>query len=392
VLDFVVGGGGGGLVGVGAAIGVLNISNNARASAAGTLWAGGQVRINGTLQEQADQHTFAFGFGFVGLGASVSVMSVSSTSQAALANGAVLNNAASVNINANTQQAFRALTVGAQGGAVAVGASFARIAVGNSGATDTYAGIGANARVGTGQGTVGNITIKAQSNITIDMDTFAMAGGLVGVTANFAFADISADVLADVGAGTRLSSSGNLSVLAGTDHSAKVNVFSLSVGGAAIGLSLARANISPTVTASVGGDIAVGGNITINASHNVDPATGAPIESALANRAALNRLAAARSNANPDTHAGVTEVADGSAHGAYAVAEAPAVGLITAKFSLATAISAANVFSRIKAGSVINAGGTVGLTANGVDQSKARGKGFSISGAGFGLLNADAQA
>ncbi|TAK78891.1 MAG: hypothetical protein EPO12_11675, partial [Aquabacterium sp.] len=388
VADFIVGGGGGGLVGVGASVAVLNVNNNARASASGYLWAGGQIRVNGALEEQIDQHSFAFGAGFVGLGASVSVMNVGSTNYAVLADGVVVNNASSISLAANTKQAFSALTISAQGGAVAVGASFSRIAVGNGGPNveDTHAGIGANAHIGLGSGSVGGISILAKSTITIDQDTYAAAGGAGATTVNFAFAEVKPKVLAEIGNGSQINSTGNISVLAGTDHSAKVNVFSLSVGGLAVGLSLADANIDPDVYATVGGDITAAGNVTVSAAHNVDPATGLPIETGFANRAALARLQKGRDDTD------VEEVAEGSAHGAYALAEAPAVGVVTAKFSIADANSSADVKALITAGAVFNAGGTVNVNANAVDQARARGKGFAVSGAGFGLLNADATA
>ncbi|MBI5616868.1 MAG: right-handed parallel beta-helix repeat-containing protein, partial [Gammaproteobacteria bacterium] len=362
--DFVVGGGGGGLVGVGAAIGVLNVANNARAAAGGTLDAGGGITVNGRLEEHIDQHSFAFGGGFVGLGVGVSVMTVKSTNQAYIADYATVNNAASIGITAATVQDFSALTIGVEGGVVAIGASFSRIAVGNSSVLDTYAGIGVNTNIGQGTGHVGNITIKATSHVGIEMDTYAVAGGIGAGTFNFAFADITPDVHAAIGDGSHISATGNLAVYAGTDHNADTHVFSLSIGGLAAGVSVARATVNPDVAATVGGDINVTGDVTIVAGHEVDPITLQPIN----------------------------HVAGGDVRGAFAEAEAPAVGVITISASIAQADSTATVNAGINAGAVLTATGAIALRSEGVNVAKAKGVGFSFSAAGFGLLNSKATA
>ena len=150
---FNVGTGAAGVAGLGAGVGVLSVANNARASAGGTLAAGGAITVSSNLSETIDQRSYAFEGGIVGLGASVSVMNVRSTSQAFLADGTIVDKAASVAINAVTSERLTAKSLGAQVGAVAGGASFSRVRVSNDGVTDTYAGIGKNARVGTGVGT-----------------------------------------------------------------------------------------------------------------------------------------------------------------------------------------------------------------------------------------------
>ncbi|WP_054763349.1 hypothetical protein [Methylomonas koyamae] len=99
-----------------------------------------------------------------------------------------------------------------------------------------------------------------------------MSGGVVGLTFNFAFADIAPDVRATIGDGSKINSTAGIKVLAGTDHNAKVEVFGLSVGGLAGGLSLARANLDAIVAARAGGEITAD-SLAIGAGHNVDPAS-----------------------------------------------------------------------------------------------------------------------
>ncbi|MCC6629565.1 MAG: hypothetical protein IT340_19470, partial [Chloroflexi bacterium] len=274
-----------------------------------------------------------------------------------------IDNASSIAINASSNQTLHALTTSVQGGAAAVGASFTRIAIGNDAAMDTYAGIGSNVRIGQGSGSVGDITIQARSRIAAKLDTFAMAGGVLGATFNFAYADLTPDVVARIGAGTRINSTGAIRVLAGTDHDARTDVFGLSVGGLAAGLSLARSNLDSSATAEAGGQITAD-SVTINAGQNVDPLTLQAIHQA----------------------------AGGAIRGAFATAEAPAVGLATANASLATATSTADAIAAIGAGAVFNVAGAVSVRASGISQSLAVGRALSISLVGMGLLNSRAVA
>ncbi|MBI1395302.1 MAG: LEPR-XLL domain-containing protein, partial [Betaproteobacteria bacterium] len=365
VAQFMVGGGGAGFVGIGAGVGVLNIADNARASAGGTLSAGGQIRVNGVLNEDAHQLTFAFAGGFVGVGAAVSIMNVKSTDAAYLSDGVTVNDAGAIDIEANSTQTFEAKTFGVQGGAVAIGASFSRIAVGNPNATDTYASIGANAHIGEGGGHVGDITIDAHSVISTEMNVFALAGGIGAGTFNFAFADITPDVGATIGNGSVIHSAGNVKVYAGTDHNADTHVFSLSVGALAAGVSYAKSNISPVIFATVGGDLTADGNISIVAGHEIDPDTLQPINA----------------------------IAGGGTRGAIASAEAPSIGAITIAASLAEADSTATVTSGLNNGGSLNALGAIALRAQGADVAKSTGTGVSLSLlVGVGLLNSQAKA
>ncbi|RRS02329.1 LEPR-XLL domain-containing protein, partial [Aquabacterium soli] len=358
---FIVGAAGGGFVGVGAGVGVLNIANNARASSSGTLNAGGNIRINSVLQEKADQFTAAFGGGFVGLGASVSVMTVTSTSQAFVGNNGIVGSANNLDILASGNQQFSAMTMGGTVGAVAIGASFTRISVGNGSAADVQANIGANAEIGQ-SGSVGNVRVQASSVISTTLETKALAGGIVAGSFNFAFADIKPDVRAFIGEGAKVTTTGNIGVYAGTDHYAKTDVLSLTIGGAAGGLSLAYSTIDPDLYATVAGSIHAGGSLSVVAGHNVDPLTLQAIQHG------------------------------GSSPGAYSMAEAPSVAVFSANASLARSYSTADVNAGIGSGADINVNGAVTLRADGVNVAKARGKGFNISLAGFSLLNAESKA
>ena len=136
------------------------------------------------------------------------------------------------------------------------------------------------------------------------------------------------------------------------------------MGGLAAGVSVARSTVDPTVSASVGGSLTAGGDLTVVAGHEVDPAT----------------LQA------------INHVAGGGPRGAYAVAEAPAIGVFTIDASLSKAESAAGVSARINSGALVNVGGALALRADGINVAKAKSTGFSINLAGAGVMDAKAKA
>ena len=211
--DFTVGSGAIGMVGVGGSVGVLNVAHNAQATVAGVLSAGGAISINGELKEQIDQTGIAAGGGIVGIGAAVSIINDSSTAGALLADGAVVRQAASLTVQAKADQTVLGATAGAAIGAVPVGASFARINLGNAAATDVRAAIGNNSRIGQ-DGAVGAIKVDAHSRIDAELDVAALAGGIGAFTYNSAEISAKPDVRASIGDGGKISNSGNLDVVA----------------------------------------------------------------------------------------------------------------------------------------------------------------------------------
>ncbi|HEX5500744.1 MAG TPA: hypothetical protein VFX03_16020, partial [Thermomicrobiales bacterium] len=124
-----------GLAGVGAGIGILNIASNVSATAGGTLSAGAEIAPHASLYENVDDVSFAGAAGLVGLGAAVVVVNDSSTVTAGISDGATIHNASTIDVLAISDQHFSALTVGIAIGGVAGGASFTRINVDNGSAT-----------------------------------------------------------------------------------------------------------------------------------------------------------------------------------------------------------------------------------------------------------------
>ncbi len=257
--DVIVGGFAGGLVGVGASIAVANIAANTRASAGGTLSAGGAITVKSELDEDVNITALGGSVGFVGLGAAVVSITDKSVTEAGISNNANITDASLVAISATGNQSFHGLTGQISAGAVGAGASFVKISVDNTSATDTRAFIGSNVDIGVGAGTVGSVSVTASSTIDAYAETYAISAGIGAMSGNFAAVSVTPEVDASVGAGSNIEVSGALAASATATPSARAETFGVAVGlGLGAGASIATTVASPVVTASVAGTVNAG--------------------------------------------------------------------------------------------------------------------------------------
>ncbi|HEY9110140.1 MAG TPA: hypothetical protein VIN58_25960, partial [Roseateles sp.] len=358
VARFTTGGAGGGLLGVGGSVGVLNVAHNARTSVAGSLSAGGDLALTADLDETIRQTSVAFAGGVVGLGATVAIINDGSTAQASLADGGSVARAASLAVTADARQNFGQQTLGGAGGIFAAGASYAQLNVGRTGVTEVAASIGANTRVGQ-DGDVGHVAVDARSALMADMEVKALAGGITGGQGNSAHIEVEPEVRAFIADGALVTSRDSIAVLAATDHRVEARVLALTIGGATEGYDEVVTELRPEVIASVGGTLNAAGGIAVQAAHNVDPATG---------------LALRRD--------------DGRLTGAFASADAPGASIGSYQHSSAWARATPRVQALINANAVLTAGGTVAVHADAVNIAQADGNGYTATLAGVGFLDA----
>ena len=251
-VDFTGGSAAGGLVGLGASIAVINIDSNVKARAAGTLSADGDIKVIADLTEDIDAVSIAGAGGFVGLGAAVVVIGETSLVQAYIGDSSDILTANNVSVTATTNQNIYGNTGQVSGGAVAAGASFTDISIDNE--TKSY--IGNSVDVGQTD-TVGSVAVSAASTSTAFADTFAVSAGIGAFSTNFAFVDIDQDVDAHIG-NSDITVTGAVSVTATATPKAIAKTFGVSAGGLAVGASFATAEVTPNVTAYVGGTITAG--------------------------------------------------------------------------------------------------------------------------------------
>ena len=287
------------MVSVGAAVAITNVAPNTEAyiSSSGTLSAGGSLTVNANYglnrsgQDIGDAYAGEAGLG-AGAGAIV-IANDNSTELAYIGGSTQITNAASLNVGATADVTLDLTTGAVAAGLVAAGASVAEGSVGGS----TQAYVGGGVQIGESTGSVGGVTVSAESTVSAQTKTYAIAAGIGAGSVNISQDTVTPSVSAAIDTGAVLSVTGNVDVYAGTDHNASANLFSLSVGLLAGGVSEATANIDPTVSATIGGQVTAGGNISVIAGHEVDPVSLQPVNDAFG----------------------------GAVRGAFAYAEAPSV-------------------------------------------------------------------
>ena len=257
-----------GAVGVGASIVVTNLAANATAYASGTLVAGRNIAVSAILDDDVNIQSYTGAAGFVGLGASVVVIHDASTTTACIGDNADILYADSVSVSAASDQAIYGFTGQLSVGALGAGASFVTISVGNGGAVETLAYIGNNVDIGQSTGTVGSVSVSADSKIRGEAETWALAGGIGAFSVNGAHVSITPEVQAYIGTGSRITVSGDVRVAAVLTPEVRAEGFGINVGVVGAGASTARAAVFSTVTAGAGGTITAGG-LTVEAIQKV---------------------------------------------------------------------------------------------------------------------------
>ena len=356
--DMFTGGFAGGAVGAGAGISVASIGSNVTASAGGTLSAGGSLVVNATLDEDINVQSFAGGVGFVGLGAAVAVVNDSSTTSAGLADGTIVLAADLIDIDAVTRQTINVFAPQVTAGAGAIGASFVKITVDNANpavTAETRAYIGADTKIGQGAGTVGGLSLNADSTIDAYGEAFGVSVGAIATTLNFAYVDVTPTVKAEIGDNAKITVTGDVSVDAASHMDATAEVFGASVGilGTIVG-SDARATLAPTIATSLGSNAVLAstsGAVSFRANHNL-----------------------------------------GDARRAYAEALSGGGGIISGAGAFATAKNNAAVSSIANSGSVINAQGAVTISAaeRSLAQTKAAGASIGVAAIGGSVATSEA--
>ncbi|WP_198937984.1 hypothetical protein, partial [Pelomonas sp. KK5] len=347
-VDFLVGAIGGGAGGVGAGIGVFSTAFNTNANAGGTYSAGGKLTVKSQLDNTVDATAFAGGAGFVGLGAAVSVLSDHSYNQSALADGARVKAAAEVDVTALANRTIHLNTAAGTAGAVAVGASFTRLSADGQVSAD----VGAGVNIGQDSGlTVGALHVDAEANYDTYTHTLGFSIGAVGISANFAFDEVSPLLRASVGTQSLIAVTGDATVDALSTGKADANVTTVTGGAGATGVSLTKATFSPTVQALFGA-------------------------TALLNAGGLIRVQA-RNN-----HNGTSALAN---MGAWATSTAPSAGGFAGTGAAPTAEADAVVKASVGSGSLLSSGGRLDVLAYNNNEAQAKALALSVGGATLGV-------
>ncbi|MCZ4315718.1 leukotoxin LktA family filamentous adhesin [Comamonadaceae bacterium G21597-S1] len=243
-----------GFAGIGGAvgIGITNSTTEAFIGGATTIDADRNVTVSalsGNVNGTGSRVISAAGAGgVIGVSAAVAVLDDTSTTRARLndqvdvADGAVLATQAQSERRASTE------TLGASAGGLAVGASVARSTF--TGTTSATFGDGVRARVD-------GVALSAQDDSTAVAKAKAGAAGILSGSGADARADLGSTVTASTGTGTDVVATGTVTISATSHGSAQAEALGVSVGVGAVGASLATARSGVVVDALLGADALV---------------------------------------------------------------------------------------------------------------------------------------
>ncbi|MDX6411833.1 MAG: hypothetical protein QOE91_1349, partial [Gaiellaceae bacterium] len=266
----IVGAAGGGAVGVGASIlvGSINAQTTAEVGGGAIISAGGALNVHAHMSEDTSTLAFAGAGGAIGVAAQVSVLNDSSSQTAKIDDGAIIHRAVGgINVNAENNRSVEALTIGGAIGGVAAGVAIGVVNLTGS----TKASVG-SVTIGD-TGTVASLTVQATDNTSARTEAIAVAAG-IGVALNGAVAYTRvhpSEVSARVSGAASVNVTGAVNVTATAKPEVISTAFGVAVaGGAALGLSYARANNEVNVIASIGnGANFTAGSLSVTASLDV---------------------------------------------------------------------------------------------------------------------------
>jgi hypothetical protein len=240
----------GGFVGIGGAIGVgiTNSTTEAFIDASTTVNATGVVTVAATAGNigaggYSNVLSAAGAGGVVGLSAAVAVLDDASTTRAYLGNSVDVQDATLLTISANTDREARTETIGVSVGGLAVGASVSLASF--TGTTTAYFGNSVKA-------SVDDLALSAGDDSTAVAKATAGAAGILSGSGADASATLDSKVSAYTGNDADIVANNDVGITATSTASADAQAIGVSAGAAAVGVSLSSATLTSTVLAALG--------------------------------------------------------------------------------------------------------------------------------------------
>src|SRR5882672_9303150 len=263
----------GGAAGVGGAVSYTRVHDKIVATAHLAAITTGSLTVSARMMDgpsgrAADAKAIAAGGGVVGLGAGVADIGLSNVVSASVSGTINGNASGDASITAADQSSAHAQTVGVALGVVAVG-----ISVANAAKTST---VTASTAPNTKLKKFNNVTVSAANSGSLDTEAEGAAGGGFAATGAIAISKDKATVSATLGAGTEIpNDTGSVTVEANDTPNTGANSLGVAVAsGAGLGVSVATASVESHVTASADNDVTVTGGGTLSINATVAPLAG----------------------------------------------------------------------------------------------------------------------
>src|SRR6266849_4521046 len=242
----------GGLVGIGAAIEILNVKSatEAKVGAGTQITAGNGGGDNVTVHAGMDETVNAIAFtgtgGFVSVGAQVAVLNDQGTQNAHIDDGAAIHQAGGgVDVTTHSQRNINNFAIGVGTGAGAIGA-----AVGTNSVTGNASAAVLNVLVGD-VNPIGYLNVALDDHLTAATLAISVQGGIgAGLAGAIAFADLGGTAAASSGAHGRVGG-GGVSVTAVGTADAQANTINVATGALAVGVTVAHAKNARNVEATL---------------------------------------------------------------------------------------------------------------------------------------------
>lgn len=301
-------GAGFGIGGIGAAIGIgiTNSTTEAFIDYSTTIDATSDVRVAATstnVNSNGSTVTSVAGAGgVVGISAAIAVLDDTSTTRAYVGNGAQIERAATLSVEARTAREAETMTVGAAAGGISVGGAVAY--TGLDGTTEAY--LGSNVNVGKVSGkSVDYVSILASDGSTGKATAIAGSAGIYSGAGADATADVHAGVTAYIGSHADIKTTHDVDIDATATPGAEAASTGVSAGAAAVGVSVADAAVTSNLRASLDANSMIDAkNLNVTARNEV-PGSGYTAKSDAI--AAAGGLIGANGSASTASFEGTTE-------------------------------------------------------------------------------------
>lgn len=388
-----------GAIGLGAGVGVVDLGNDTAAwigdRSTVRAGSGGTVSVSATLDEDVDATAFAGTGGIVAVDAAVALLTSDSEVRAGLGEAAAIERAHAVHVEADDTRRLAAATTGVSVGLVAAGASVAEVTIGGG----TTAGTGRAVAIGQVAGdTVGELHVLAGAHHSASATALAAKGGLgLAASGTVATAKVDTTIAAGLGEEARIAVARTVEVDANGTGTARADATGVNVSlGGAVGASIARATMSPTISATIGkrstieaADLALGAHQRLpgggrTAYASASGAAGGLLVGANASRSTAENDAAVNAKVDDDgtlTVSGTTTVQTDNTHSQLAHVSGVSAGFVAVGANSATANSDTDSHAGL-GDRVAVTGGTLNVIANGNGTNHAHG----VAGAG-GLVS-----
>jgi hypothetical protein len=312
----------GGIVGVGAGIGVVTVdtTNTAQLSGTSTITAG-SLAIAATTNHVINGLSIAGSVGYAAaLSADVAILRDLSRTSASIT-GSNLVVSGGVAVNATSIRTLDAEGYGAAvAGAAAAGVSVVTAEI--SGEADASI---EEAEIGSVGNRAGSVTVLVDVTEKATTDAFAAAGGIgIALQGSVAESTVSTIVSGTI-QNSNIYTSGAISLGTGIELQTDAEATGYALGGVvAAGASIATANAAATSTATVSGSTLDGGSIAISAS--LSPVSGGPAAKAQASGSSGALVGVTATEANATTTGTSTALVDTSALTSTGLLKVEAIG------------------------------------------------------------------